>query len=70
MINKDRDFFKYNSRDLVCIISPLTSLFHPAWVRGIPQVEMDTSVILFNNSNFDTRNINNRNKASSSNSSN
>ena len=25
MINKDRDFFQYNSRDLVYIISPLTS---------------------------------------------
>ena len=25
MINKDRAFFQYNSRDLVYIISPLTS---------------------------------------------
>ena len=25
LINKDRTFFQYNSRDLVCIISPLTS---------------------------------------------
>ena len=25
LINKDRDFFQYNSRDLVYIISPLTS---------------------------------------------
>ena len=25
MINKDREFFQYNSRDLVCITSPLTS---------------------------------------------
>ena len=25
MINKDRTFFQYNSGDLVCIISPLTS---------------------------------------------
>ena len=25
MINKDRNFFQYNSRDLVYIISPLTS---------------------------------------------
>ena len=25
MINKDRDFFQYNSGDLVYIISPLTS---------------------------------------------
>ena len=25
MINKDREFFPYNRRDLVCIISPLTS---------------------------------------------
>ena len=31
-------------------------LFHPAWVRQIPQVEMDSSVILFDNSNFDARN--------------
>ena len=25
LINKDRDFFQYNSRDLVYIISPLNS---------------------------------------------
>ena len=25
LINKDRDFFQYNSRDLVYIISPLTN---------------------------------------------
>ena len=30
MINKDRTFFQYESRDLVYIISPLTSLFHTA----------------------------------------
>ena len=30
MINKDRAFFQYNSRDLVYIISPLTSLLHTA----------------------------------------
>ena len=63
MINKDRHSFQYNSRDLVYVILPLTSLFHPALVRWIPQVETDLSVILFNNSNFDTRNINNSNKA-------
>ena len=28
MINKDRAFFQYNSRDLVYIISPLTSITH------------------------------------------
>ena len=28
MINKDRAFFQYNSRDLVYIISPLTNLLH------------------------------------------
>ena len=28
MINKDRVFFQYNSGDLVCIISPLTSQLH------------------------------------------
>ena len=28
MINKDRAFFQYNSRDLVYIISPLTSQLH------------------------------------------
>ena len=28
MINKDRAFFQYNSGDLVCIISPLTSQLH------------------------------------------
>ena len=27
LINKDRNFFQYNSGDLVCIISPLTSQF-------------------------------------------
>ena len=30
MINKYRNFFQYNSRDLVCIISPLTSQLHTA----------------------------------------
>ena len=30
MINKDRTFFQYNSRDLVYIISPLTSQLHTA----------------------------------------
>ena len=30
MINKDREFFQYNSRDLVYIISPLTSQLHTA----------------------------------------
>ena len=30
MINKDRAFFQYNSRDLVYIISPLTSQIHIA----------------------------------------
>ena len=30
MINKDRAFFQYNSRDLVYIISLLTSQFHTA----------------------------------------
>ena len=30
MINKDRAFFQYNSRDLVYIISPLTSQLHSA----------------------------------------
>ena len=30
MINKDRAFFQYNSRDLVYIISPLTSQLHTA----------------------------------------
>ena len=30
MINKDRVFFQYNSRDLVYIISPLTSQLHTA----------------------------------------
>ena len=63
MINKDRNFFQYNSTDLVYVILSLTSLFHPASVRQIPQVGMDTQVILFNNSIFDTRNINSRNKA-------
>ena len=28
MINKDRNFFKYNSGDLVYLISPLTSQLH------------------------------------------
>ena len=28
MVNKDRTFFQYNSRDLVHIISPLTSQLH------------------------------------------
>ena len=28
LINKDRTFFQYNSRDLVYIISPLTSQLH------------------------------------------
>ena len=28
MINNDREFFQYKSRDLVCIISPLTSQLH------------------------------------------
>ena len=30
LINKDRDFFEYNSGDLVYIISPLTSQLRPA----------------------------------------
>ena len=30
MINKDREFFQYNSGDLVCIISPLTSQLQTA----------------------------------------
>ena len=30
MINKDRDFFQYNSRDLVYIISSLMSQLHTA----------------------------------------
>ena len=30
MINKDRSFFQYNNRDLVCIISPFTSQLHKA----------------------------------------
>ena len=30
MIDKDRAFVQYNSRDLVCIISPLTSQLHTA----------------------------------------
>ena len=30
LINKDRTFFQYNSRDLVYIISPLTSQLHTA----------------------------------------
>ena len=30
MINKDRAFFQYNSRDLVYIISPLASQLHTA----------------------------------------
>ena len=30
MVNKDRAFFHYNSEDLVCIISPLTSQLHTA----------------------------------------
>ena len=30
MINKDRAFFQYNSRDLVYIISPLMSQMHTA----------------------------------------
>ena len=30
MINKDKAFFQYNSRDLVYIISPLTSQLHTA----------------------------------------
>ena len=30
MINKDREFFQYNSRDLVYIISPLTSQLQTA----------------------------------------
>ena len=30
MINKDRTFFQYNSRDLVYIISSLTSQLHTA----------------------------------------
>ena len=30
MINKDRTFFQYNSRDLIYIISPLTSELHTA----------------------------------------
>ena len=30
MINKDIAFFQYNSRDLVYIISPLTSQLHTA----------------------------------------
>ena len=30
MINKNRDFFQYNSRDLVYIISPLMSQLHTA----------------------------------------
>ena len=30
LINKDRDFFQYNSRDLVYIISPLTSQLRTA----------------------------------------
>ena len=30
MINNDRAFFQYNSRDLVYIISPITSQFHTA----------------------------------------
>ena len=30
MFNKDRAFFQYNNRDLVCIISPLTSQLHTA----------------------------------------
>ena len=28
MLNKDRDFFQYNNRDLVYLISPLTSHLH------------------------------------------
>ena len=30
MINEDRTLFQYNSKDLVCIISPLTSQLHTA----------------------------------------
>ena len=30
LINKDRDYFQYNSRDLVYIISPLTSQLQTA----------------------------------------
>ena len=30
MINKDRNFFQYNSRDLVYLISPLSSQLHTA----------------------------------------
>ena len=30
MINRDRSFFKYNSGDLIYIISPLTSQLHTA----------------------------------------
>ena len=34
MINKDRTFFQYNSRDLVYIILPLTSQLHTASRKG------------------------------------
>ena len=30
LINKDRTFFQYNSRDVLYIISPLTSQLHTA----------------------------------------
>ena len=33
MINRDRTFFQYNSRDLVYIISPLTSQLHTASIK-------------------------------------
>ena len=33
MINKDRTFFKYNSGDLIYIMSSLTSQLHTAWIK-------------------------------------
>ena len=35
MINKDKNFFQYNNRDLVYIISPLTSWLHTASIKVI-----------------------------------
>ena len=44
MINKDRNFFQYNSGDLVYIILPLTSLFHG--LKQIPRLFCLPTVIL------------------------
>ena len=44
MINKDRAFFQYNSRDLVYIISPLSSQLHTAsWKITIKYVGTELS---------------------------